>query len=161
MRETPDISTSAADLSIGIVVSRYHHQVTDALLRGAIDSFLASGGCRDQLLVVEAPGSFELIALAAELASNRLVDAIVALGCVITGETTHDQHIANAVANGLASLTVQSGIPIAFGVLTCQSLQQAEARAGGGKGNKGAESMRAAIAAVNAIHNLQQNRSVR
>ena len=83
-------------------------------------------------------------------------DAVIALGCVITGETTHDQYINSAVSAALASMTVSTGVPIAFGVLTCQTMEQALARAGGAKGNKGAEAMTAAVAAACTCERLQR-----
>ncbi|MHC4588131.1 MAG: 6,7-dimethyl-8-ribityllumazine synthase, partial [Planctomycetota bacterium] len=104
-----------------------------------------AGGARGDLRIVSAPGAFELVTACAALAARNDIDAVVAIGCVVSGETTHDQYIASAVAHGLTSVTVQTGIPVAFGVLTCQNMAQAEARAGGEKGNKGAEAMAAAI----------------
>jgi 6,7-dimethyl-8-ribityllumazine synthase len=147
--------TGADGLRLAVVVSRYHESITRAMRDGAVEAFAAAGGRRDDLLVVPVPGSFELTALCRELAHSGEFDAIVALGCVITGETTHDQYICQAVANGLTSITVQTGVPIGFGLLTCQSVEQARARAGGTHGNKGAEAMRAAIATALAIRRVQ------
>lgn len=84
------------------------------------------------------------------------VDALVALGCIITGETTHDQYIAHAVSDGLMRLSVSYGTPVALGVLTCQTLEQARQRAGGSRGNKGAEAMTAALDAASTIHAIRE-----
>jgi 6,7-dimethyl-8-ribityllumazine synthase len=135
----------ADGLRIGLAVSRYHGTVTDRLREGARAAFVEAGGAPEDLVEVDAPGAFELVAIANLLARHPRIDAVVALGCVITGETTHDQFINHAVATQLAAITVATGTPVAFGVLTCQSLDQAAARAGGDKGNKGAEAMAAAI----------------
>ena len=141
----------ATDLVIGVVVSRYHAEITDHLRDGAIEFFHAHGGTEENLIVVGVPGAFELTAACAALAGRGDVGAIVALGCVITGETTHDQYINHAVSQGLASIAVQTGVPVAFGVLTCSNFEQARARAGGDKGNKGAEAMAAALETARTI----------
>jgi 6,7-dimethyl-8-ribityllumazine synthase len=149
-------SSSTADgLRIGLVVSRYHEHVTDALYDGAVQHHEQAGGRADDLVVVRSPGSFELVAICRALAHDGGFDAIVALGCIITGETTHDQYIAGSVAQGLTDITVSTGVPIAFGVLTCRTLEQARERAGGDKGNKGAEAMAAAIETANAIRSTR------
>jgi DNA repair protein RecN len=123
---------------------------------GALDAFRAAEGDESDLVLVDAPGSFELVALAHALTSRADIDAVVCLGCVLTGETTHDQYICQAVAAGLAEITARNGKPIAFGVLTCQSIEQARARAGGEKGNKGEEAMNAAIIAAQAVGRVQK-----
>lgn len=94
--------------------------------------------------------------ITAAVLDDGAVDAVVALGCVITGETTHDQHIAHAVSDALMRLSVSFGTPVAFGVLTCQSIEQARQRAGGSRGNKGAEAMMAAIDAASTIHAIRE-----
>jgi 6,7-dimethyl-8-ribityllumazine synthase len=172
MHESLAANLDGSSVRIGIVISRYHREITDALLAGAIDAFKRAGGSDDRLMIIDAPGSWELTAICRALAlqtEEPPPHAIVALGCVITGETTHDQYIAQSVTQGLTAIIVQTGMPIAFGVLTCKTLEQARARsidakAQGGAGgmNKGAEAMRAAIASANAVRHLQQvDRSVR
>jgi len=156
MKSTVPFSASARGLRIGIAVSRYHDGVTSRLADGAVSAFVGAGGMEADLVVVDAPGSFELVAIAHALAMRADIDAVVCLGCVLTGETTHDQYICQAVANGLGAITAQVGKPVAFGVLTCQSIAQAEARAGGAKGNKGDEAMRAAILAAQAVGRVQR-----
>ncbi len=151
MYENAKKPANADGLRIAIAVSLYHEQITLAMRDAAVEQFAADGGSNDDLCVVTVPGAFELTAAANALAKREDIDAVVALGCIISGETNHDQYIANALAQGLTMITVQTGVPIAFGVLTCESLEQAKARAGGDKGNKGAEAMAAAIKTVRAI----------
>ena len=148
-------SASAEGLRVGVAVSRYHAQITDAMRDAAIEQFTSAGGGGENLRVVPAPGAFELTAICRALAAGDDLDAIVALGCVISGQTTHDRYIASAVAHGLTSVTVQTGVPVTFGVLTCQSMEQARARAGP-KSNKGAEAMAAAIETAQAVKALGQ-----
>jgi 6,7-dimethyl-8-ribityllumazine synthase len=143
-RET-EASFSAAGLRIAIAVSRYHDVITGPLRDAAVACYTEAGGMASDLEVVTVPGAFELTAAARLLASGDDVDAVVALGCILSGETTHDRYIASAVAHGLTMVTVETGVPVAFGVLTCQSLAQARERAGGEHGNKGTEAMAAAI----------------
>lgn len=137
--------SNAHGLRIGLVVSDYHSSITHPLRDGAAAAFREAGGRDGDLLVVPAPGAFELTAICRALVHRGDLHAVVALGCIMTGETTHDQHIATAVAHGLTSITVETGIPVCFGVLTCQTMDQARARAGGDVGNKGVEAMAAAI----------------
>jgi len=147
----PTPQTDASGLRIAVVVSRYHEEITAALAAGARRKFTDSGGAKEDLLELVVPGAFELPAVCSALANNGGVDGIVALGCVITGETRHDEYISAAVANGLVQIGVDTGVPVTFGVLTVASLEQARARAGGAKGNKGEEAMAAAIDAALAI----------
>lgn len=133
------------------MVSRYNTSVTGVMLEGAIGAYAARGGDEDQLAILEVPGAFELTAVAAAAAGSEMYDAVVCLGCIIKGETEHDRHIASAVAKGLTDITLATGVPVAFGVLTTNTNEQALARAGGDKGNKGAEAMDAALDAADAI----------
>ncbi len=151
MFTAPENIANAAGLRIGLAVSRYHAPITEAMCEAAIERFIAAGGSKENLNLVSAPGAFELTAIARAFAVRDDIDAVVALGCVISGETTHDQYIASAVAQGLTMITAQTGVPVSFGVLTCQTLEQAQARSGGAKGNKGAEAMTGAIEAACAI----------
>lgn len=142
---------SADGLRIGLVVSRYHEEITAAMVAGAQAVFREAGGDESGLTILIAPGTFEIPVLADTVARDTY-DAVVAIGCVITGETTHDRYIADSVAHALQLVSIDTGVPIAFGVLTCQTIEQARARAGGDKGNKGAEAMRAAIDAAGELH---------
>jgi len=150
MRDQP-APIDAKGLRIGLVVSRYHAEVTGALEQGARDAFVRAGGAIADLIAVDAPGTFELPVIAQALARREDIQGVVVLGCVITGETRHDRYIASAVAHGLQRLSLESRKPCAFGVLTCPDFEHARARSGGDKGNKGAESMTATVAAVRAI----------
>ena len=144
-------TTSAQNLRIGVVVSRYHEKITTAMRDAAVEKFAEAGGKEENLKVVSTPGAFELPAVAHGLVKAGGLDAVVAIGCVLSGETTHDRYISQAVANGLTQITLQTGVPIAFGLLTCQTMAQAKARAGGEVGNKGTEAMAAAIETVNTL----------
>jgi len=137
-----------------VVVSRYNGAVTSAMLRGAIEAHGRLGGDPAALSVIDAPGAFELAAIASAAARSGVYEAVVCLGCVIKGETDHDAHIARAVAHGCVEISTRTGVPVAFGVLTTRTIEQARARAGGSKGNKGAEAMEAAIGAARAVRAL-------
>jgi 6,7-dimethyl-8-ribityllumazine synthase len=141
----------AGDMTVVVVVSGYHADISGTLAGGARRTFEAAGGRADRLEQIAAPGAFELPVIAAAAAQRADVDAVVAIGCVLTVETSHDRYISDAVANGLMRAGLDSGKPVCFGVLTCATIEQARARAGGAKGNKGEEAMAAAIRAVTAI----------
>ena len=126
------------------------------MLEGAIGAYVARGGDESKLAVLEVPGAYELTAVAAAAAGSEMYDAVVCLGCIIKGETEHDRHIAGAVAHGLTEITLATGVPVAFGVLTTNTNEQALARAGGDKGNKGGEAMDAALDSADAIVALAQ-----
>ncbi|MEM7230341.1 MAG: 6,7-dimethyl-8-ribityllumazine synthase [Planctomycetota bacterium] len=151
-RSDAPTSLDANSLRVGIVVSEYHHDITSALCDGARQTFLDAGGVSSNLTIIAAPGSFELVSIATRLADT--MDAVVTLGCIITGDTTHDQYIGHAVAQGIAQISVLTGVPVGFGVLTCQTIDQARARAGGDKGNKGAETMAATIQTATVLRSL-------
>ncbi|HEX3986491.1 MAG TPA: 6,7-dimethyl-8-ribityllumazine synthase [Acidobacteriaceae bacterium] len=136
---------SAAGLRFGIVVARWNAVITDRLLQGALDALLRSGAVREQIRVVRVPGSWEIPAAARTLAESGDLDAIIALGCLIRGETAHYEAIYNEVARGIGQSQQDSGIPHSFGVLTCETLEQALDRAGLKSGNKGFEAAAAAI----------------
>lgn len=144
-RREPEVDASS--VRVAIVVSRYNAWITDRLLQGAVEAYAQHGGVSVPV-TVHAPGAFELPVVAHALAASGRFDAVVALGCVIRGETSHDRHIAHAVAHGIVQAGVATGVPIAFGVLTVETPEQAEARSGGegsNGDNKGAEAMRAAL----------------
>ncbi len=142
-----------------VVVSRYNETVTSVMLDGAIGAYLGRGGAESELAVLEAPGAYELISIARAAATSGLYATVVCLGCVIKGETSHDVYISNAVAVGLAQITIETGVPVAFGVLTTNTNEQAIARAGGDKGNKGAEAMDAALDAADAISAIEKGQA--
>jgi 6,7-dimethyl-8-ribityllumazine synthase len=137
--------TMAAGKKIGIVVSRYNAHITDRLLDGARQT-LAGAGIQDQAISVSrVPGAWEIPLVCKRLAESAEVDAVIALGAVIRGETTHDQHINRAVSQALMKLMLETNKPIGFGLLTCNTLEQAIHRAGGNVGNKGCEAAEAVL----------------
>lgn len=126
------------------------------MLDGAVVEYLRRGGDAADLAILEAPGTYELVAIAGAAARTGRYQAIVCLGCVIKGETTHDEHIARAVAHGLIDLTNTHAIPFSYGVVTTLNTKQAQARAGGDKGNKGADAMAAALDAADAMRAVRE-----
>ncbi len=136
---------SAAGLRFAIVVARWNAVITDRLLQGALDALLRSGAAREQIRIVRVPGSWEIPAAAQTLARSGEFEAIIALGCLIRGETAHYEAIYNEVARGIGQSQQDSGIPHSFGVLTCETVEQALDRAGLKSGNKGFEAAAAAI----------------
>lgn len=147
----------APDQRIGVVVSRYNESVTGKLLSGALETLAASGVASDTIDVVWVPGAWELPAAASALANYGTYAAIICLGAVIRGETTHDQHINRAVSTQLASISVRRRVPVAFGLLTCDSLEQAINRAGGTMGNKGGECAEAALRMANLLREIAES----
>ena len=145
-------------LRVAVIVSRYNATITDRLEAGAREAYAEAEGADGPLEVIHAPGAFELPQLAGAAARSGRFDAIVALGCLLRGETSHDRHIARAVATGLTEVAIRFGLPVAFGVLTVDTPEQAEARAGGARGNKGAEAMRAALQALGAARAIESGR---
>jgi 6,7-dimethyl-8-ribityllumazine synthase len=139
-----------------LVVSRYNESVTNRLLDGARTTLAARGVADDAIDVVWVPGAFELPLVADRLAGSGLYAAVLALGAVIRGQTTHDQHINRAVSMGLMDAGLRTGVPVMFGVLTCDSLEQAIHRAGGNMGNKGAECAEAALEMVSLLRQLPE-----
>jgi len=128
-----------------VVVSRYNASVTDELMEGAASAYAHRCGDTDRVVFVPAPGAFEITVIAAELAASGRFDAVVALGCIIRGETSHDQHLAQSVTRGLTNIAAIHRIPVGLGVLTVNNARQARDRAGGKWGNKGEEAMNAAL----------------
>lgn len=138
----------------GIIVARFNDLVTRRLLEGALDTLRRHGANDDQVTVVWVPGSFEIPLVADRLAKNGKFAAVICLGAVIQGQTSHHEYINSQVAAGIHRAGCESGIPVLFGVLTCESLEQAFDRAGGKAGNKGVEAALAAIEMVNLLKQL-------
>lgn len=142
--------TNNANFKIGIIVSRWNQEVTGALKEGAMQTLLEAGVARQNILDFEVPGSFELPSAAAMLLdANEDVDAVICLGCIIQGETRHFEFIAQAVADGIAKVGIEYTVPVIFGVLTCDTAEQAADRSGGKHGNKGVE---AAASCLQMLH---------
>ena len=138
-------SPNGARRAVGIVVGRFNGEITSKLLDGALAALEEAGVERDRIEIVPVPGAFELPLGAMALARTRQYSCIVAIGCIIRGQTPHFDYVASEAASGLQLAALETGIPVAFGVLTCDNREQAEARAGGPAGNKGAEAARSAL----------------
>ncbi len=137
-------------LTFSIVVSRFNGLVTESLLQGAVDALCRYGVAEEHIAVYRVPGSFEIpFTIRTLLKSGKAGDGVIALGAVLKGETSHYDVIAAEVSRGIARLTLESEVPIAFGVLTADTLEQALERAGGKMGNKGAE---AALVCLEMVH---------
>ncbi len=146
---------SAEGMRFAIVVARWNAVITDRLLDGALDALLRSGAARADIQVVRVPGAWEIPAAARTLANAQTVDAIITLGCLLRGETAHYEAIYNEVARGIGQSQQETGIPHSFGVLTCETLEQALNRAGIKAGNKGFEAAAAAIEMVSVTRKLK------
>jgi len=138
----------------GIVVARYNESITSRLLNGALETLLAHGVADDAIDVAWVPGAFEIPSAAAPLARSGRYRAVLCLGAVIRGETTHDEHINRAVSLAISELSLETGVPVLFGVLTCNNLEQAIHRAGGNVGNKGVECAEAALRMAHLLDQL-------
>lgn len=161
-------SPAAATVRLAIVVSRFNESITRRLLDGAVETLLARGVPDDAIDVAWVPGAFEIPTVAARMARGGRYAAVICLGAVIRGETTHDQHINRAVSLALARLGMETGLPVLFGVLTCNSVEQAVARSGGsmpttGKdvaakkiGNKGIDCAEAALEMIDLLARLDR-----
>jgi 6,7-dimethyl-8-ribityllumazine synthase len=140
---------NAAGLHFGIVVSRFNSFITDRLLAGALDALDGSGALDEQIEIVRVPGSFEIPVVAKKLAASGRFDSIICIGCVLRGETTHYDYVCSETARGIQLAQLDSGVPMVFCVLTCDTLEQAIDRAGLKSGNKGYE---AGLGAVEMAH---------
>ncbi|MGH9585036.1 MAG: 6,7-dimethyl-8-ribityllumazine synthase [Bryobacteraceae bacterium] len=149
-------SLDAAHLRIGVVVSRFNEFITEQLAKGALEALEKRGCAVENVRLVKVPGAWELPFAAKMLAP--VCDAIVALGAVVRGETPHFEYVADAAARGLRQVSLETGVPISFGVLTTDDLQQAMDRAGGKSGNKGAEAADAAVELANLRKELKDAR---
>jgi 6,7-dimethyl-8-ribityllumazine synthase len=149
-------SLDASNLRVGVVVSRFNGFITERLAQGALEILEKHGCPHENISFVKVPGAWELPLAAKNLAHN--CDAIIALGAVVRGDTPHFEYVASGAANGLREVSLETGVPIAFGVLTTDDLQQAMDRAGGKSGNKGCEAAEAAIELANLIKLLKEAR---
>jgi 6,7-dimethyl-8-ribityllumazine synthase len=142
---------NSAGLRFALVVSRFNELVTNRLLEGALDALRRTGVSESDLLVVKVPGSFEIPLAARRLAKQGKYDAIICLGTVIQGDTPHYEYISNEVTKGIASVSLETGVPLAYGVLTADTVDQAIDRAGLKSGNKGFEAAMSAIEMANLV----------
>jgi len=143
--------------SVGVVVARFNGDVTTRLLESALGELEDAGVARAGITVMPVPGAFELPLAAMALAKTRRYACVVALGCVIRGDTPHFEYIAAEAASGLQLAALETGVPVSFGVLTCDSRMQAESRAGGRHGNKGAEAARSALEMADVFARLRSD----
>ena len=146
----------AGNLRIALVASRFNESVVDRLVTGAVDALAALGADPGSLALVRVPGAFDLPPVVRHIALSRRFDAIVALGAVIRGDTPHFDYVAGECAAGLARIAADTGVPVAFGVLTTDTEEQALDRAGGVEGNRGADAARAAVELANLMRTLER-----
>ncbi len=146
-------SLDATRLRIGVVVSRFNEFITEQLAKGALETLEKHGCVQENIRFVKVPGAWELPVAAKAL--TQTCDAVIALGAVVRGDTPHFEYVAGGAADGLQKVSVETGVPITFGVLTTEDLQQAMDRAGGKSGNKGAEAAEAAIELANLMKLLK------
>src|SRR5215472_2928597 len=145
-----------AGLRFAIVVSRFNSFITERLLAGALDALTRTGCNPETIDVIKVPGSWEIPLAAGELAKQRRYDAIVCLSAIIRGETPHFDYVAGEAAKGVAHIAAETGVPVAFGVLTTNTLEQAIDRAGGKSGNKGFDAAMTAVEMANLLRTLRQ-----
>lgn len=145
----------------GIVASRWYPELMDALINGAKDALLSHGVDAHAIDIARVPGSFELPMGAKVLVDTGRYDAVICLGIVIRGETTHYDYVAGESARGITDLALTTGVPVLLGVVTCENREQALARSGGAKGNKGAEAAEAAIEMIGLIRAVSESVSGR
>ena len=152
---------SAARGRVAVIASRFNDFVVSGLVKGAVAAWVRSGGKEEDLLVARVPGAFELPVVARQLAQSGEYKAIAALGCVIRGDTAHFEYVAGECARGLQSVSLETGIPIAFGVLTTETVEQALERAAPGGSNKGGEAMEVALEMADLLARLPSRGNAR
>jgi len=153
MAKTIQGNLDATGGRFAIVVSRFNSFISDRLLSGALDALARNGAASDDIVVVWVPGSFEIALAARKLAFSGKYDAVLCLGALIQGETPHYEHISATVTRGVANVSLESGIPIIYGILTCDTLEQAIDRAGLKSGNRGFD---AALSAIEIVQVMKQ-----
>ena len=145
---------TAKGLKVAMVVSRFNSFLTEQLVKGAADAFVRLGGAEKDLVLVRVPGAYEIPLAAQKLAAGKKVDAVVALGAVIQGDTAHAGLINETTARAVSQISLETGVPVADGVVTAENLEQAVERCGTKQGNKGFSAMQAAIETVNVVRQL-------
>jgi 6,7-dimethyl-8-ribityllumazine synthase len=154
MPKTLEGKISAEGYRFGLVVSRFNDFISSKLVEGAVDALKRHGAAEEQLLLVKVPGAFEIPLTAKKLAESGKVDAVICLGAVIRGSTPHFDYVAAEVSKGIAVVSLETKVPVAFGVLTTDNLEQAIERAGTKSGNKGWDAALAAMEMVNLFKQL-------
>ena len=145
---------TAKGLKVAMVVSRFNSFLTEQLVKGAADAFVRLGGTEKDLVLVRVPGAYEIPLAAQKLAAGKKVDAVVALGAVIQGDTAHAGLINETTARAFSQISLETGVPVADGVVAAENLEQAVERCGTKQGNKGFSAMQAAIETVNVVRQL-------
>ena len=145
----------AKDIKFAVVVGRFNSLISEKLLEGAVDCIVRHGGSEENITVVRVPGSFEIPLTAKKLAKSGKYDAVICLGAVIRGSTPHFDYVANEVSKGIALVSLETEIPVAFGVLTTDTIEQAVERAGTKMGNKGFDAALSAIEMVNVLRGIE------
>ncbi len=153
MARTIQGNLDATGSRFAIVISRFNSFISDRLLNGALDALGRNGAAPDDITTVWVPGSFEIVLAAKKLALSGKYDAVICLGALLQGETPHFEHISSTVTRGIANVSQESGIPVIYGILTCNTLEQAIDRAGLKSGNRGFD---AALSAIEIIQVLKQ-----
>jgi 6,7-dimethyl-8-ribityllumazine synthase len=143
----------ATGIRFAIVISRFNSFVSDRLLTGALDALERNGAAADDITTVWVPGSFEIILAAKKLAQSGKYDAVICLGALLQGETPHFEYLSSYVARGIGNVSLESGVPVIYGILTCTTLEQAIDRAGLKSGNRGFD---AALSAIEMVQVLKQ-----
>lgn len=147
---------SAQGMCFGIVVSEWNNNITGALLQGAYDTLTKHGAREEDITVMTVPGSFELVFGASQMVKSGKMDAVIAIGCVVRGDTPHFDYICEGTTQGLASLNERFDVPVIYGLLTCNNMEQAQDRAGGTLGNKGDECAVTAIKMVDYYRKIKE-----
>ena len=155
-----NIKTIEGDYNIGsanfaLVVSRFNSFIVDQLVQGAVDTLRKNGVAEKDITIIKAPGAYELPLITSQVMASESYDAVIALGAVIRGGTPHFEYVAGECVKGLSQVSLQSGIPVAFGVLTVDTIEQAIERAGTKAGNKGAEAALSAIETLSVLRKLE------
>lgn len=146
---------SGEGLKFALVVSRFNSFITERLLEGALDCLRRQGVADDNLMLVRVPGAWEIPVVVKRLAKNKAYDGVICLGAVIRGSTPHFDYVAAEVSKGIAQISLETGVPISFGILTTDTIEQAIERAGSKAGNKGFAAAAAAIEMVNLLKGLE------
>ncbi len=153
MARTIQGKLDATGFRFAIVISRFNSFVSDRLLSGALDALERNGAAQDDITIAWVPGSFEILLAAKKMALSRKYDAVICLGALLQGETPHFEYLSSTVTKGIGNISLESGIPVVYGVLTCNTLEQAIERAGLKSGNRGFD---AALSAIEMVQVLKQ-----
>ena len=143
------------NIKIGIIAARFNEFITSKLVGGALDGLKRHDVCEDCIDIAWVPGAFEIPLIASKMAKSKKYDAVICLGCVIRGSTSHYDYVCNEVSKGIASVSLNSDIPVMFGILTTENIEQAIERAGTKAGNKGYDCALGAIEMINLIHEIE------